>query len=186
MAGEEHFCTDIEHFLPETFFQQGIGRGAKILLIGESLSVSDLQVGKAFFDIHGNVTPAGKALNQLLSSFHINLEMCAYTPLIKCKIKNKKEVLEEGNKWWPVFEKQLTLFDFKLLIPLGVQTLSIMDEHTGKEISMGDLQQVTISGKTYHILPLYHPSPVNPQNSENNTYIFNKVMFDLEKIINSL
>ena len=123
---------------------------------------------------------AGEPLNflrdaGLLGKFKLSIEECAFTELVKCYVGNNRDLLDRcGEKCWPIFERQLASHDFRLLITLGVKTLAIINRQLNINLQIGFIRSVEIGRKKYSVLPIYHPSPINPTNHANNLKIFKR------------
>lgn len=171
---EEHYCTKIEDFPITKFLQRGIGRGEHILVVGESPAPNGWRVsGKAFYTIEGKLLPTGKRLNELLRTFDLSVETCGFTELAKCIIgKNRHKLKNCSQKTWPIFTRQLSLLPIKLIILLGVKTTEIFNKLAKTELSIGQISKIVIDNNKYVILPIYHPSPINPHGRKKNQAIF--------------
>ena len=171
---EEHYCHKISAFPINKFHQLGKGRGKNILIVGESPAENGWRKsGKAFYNLEGKILPTGKRLNLLLSEFDLSVEECGFTELSKCFIgKNRKSLNKCCQFCWPIFIKQLKSIDYKLIIILGVKTQEIFNNLCGTTVNTGDLSEICINEKSYFILPIYHPSPINPYSQKRNEEIF--------------
>jgi uracil-DNA glycosylase len=63
---------------------------------------------------------------------------------------------------------------YKLFVLLGAHTTSIFSRLSGMPLAMGAFADVAVGGKKYAVLPIYHPSPINPKNRERNREIFRR------------
>ncbi len=171
---EEHYCQNPSSFPLEKFHQKGTGKGKHILIVGESPAENGWRKSsKAFYNPDGKILPTGKRLNQLLSYLNLSIEKCGFTELAKCFVGKNRKILDKCSKGcWPIFLKQLKTIDYKLIIILGVKTLEIFNKLCGVELKTGTLSKVKIDSKYYFILPIYHPSPINPHNQKRNQIIF--------------
>lgn len=184
----EHYCNDIVKFPTNKFLQLGVGKGRKILIIGESPAPSGWRKsGRAFHTVDGRLLASGRNLNTLLANYGLSIGTCAFTELVKCYVGKNKKLLDEcGRKCWPIFKKQLKTYKFRLLITLGVKTLGILNRQLGTQVKIGKLSEIKIEGGAYIVLPIYHPSPANPYNQINNQHIFEKSGKELEQMISNL
>ena len=184
-AVEEHFCANIENFPLDRFFQSGIGYGKNVLIIGESPAENGWRKsGKAFYSPEGKLLATGKRLNELLAIFDLDVSNCGFTELSKCFVGTNRKIL--GNcckKCWPICEKQITKEDSRLIITRGVIPAQIMGEILNSKIIMGELTKLFIAGITRTLLPLYHPSPANPNGREKNRMIVEKYRDELKSLI---
>jgi len=181
----KHYCSNPENFPPDKFLQIGQGKGEKVLIVGESpASCGWRKSGKAFYTVGGKIIPSGRNLNKLLQDFDLGVETCGFTEIVKCYVAGNRNLLTEcGKKCWPIFEKQISRYKFKLLIVLGLKTLEIINQQLSADLKVGTLTTILIGGKKYFILPIYHPSPINPFNFSKNKKIFLLNKSGLKKII---
>lgn len=180
-----HTCLDTSSFDPEKFLQRGSGVGEKVLIIGESPAENGWRKsGKACYSPEGKLLPTGVRLNELLVPLGLSVETCGFTELAKCFVGKDRHHLDACAKnCWPIFEKQLTLVNPQLLILLGVKTLGIWNSLTGTEVVVGEISKVPIGGKNYYLLPIFHPSPINPFGRAKNEAIFNKNIPKIRSLI---
>ena len=182
---EEHFCQDIDNFPTEKYLQIGVGMGKRILIVGESPAENGWRKsGKAFYSPEGKLLASGKRLNELLANFGLDVSTCGFTELAKCFVgKNRKVLGDCCKKCWPILEKQINRGDYRLVITLGVIPAQIIGEILEKEINMGEMAEILIGGKARKLLPIYHPSPVNPFGRTKNKQIFDKYRSEIREIL---
>lgn len=182
---EEHFCLDVRKFPVDKFHQPGKGLGKKVLLVGESPAPNGWRKsGIACYNSEGKILPTGKRLNELLGKLGLSVEICGFTELSKCYIgKNRKQLKECGKKCWPIFLKQIKSKQYTILIILGVETTKIFSELCGTLLIPGRLEEVSVEDRKYFVLPIYHPSPINPSGQRRNRLIFSRLKKSLGTII---
>jgi len=175
-SSEKHYCKDPDKFPLSKFHQRGLGKGKQILIVGESPAENGWRnSGRAFYNPEGKILATGKKLNLLLTDFGLSVETCGFTELAKCYVgKNRKILSSCSEGCWPIFLKQLTTEDYKLIILLGVQTLKIFNQLSSLNLEIGKLSKATLDGIKYSFLPIYHPSPRNPYSFNKNQLIFGK------------
>lgn len=181
----EHYCKNIQDFPLDKFLQLGSGNGSKVLIIGEAPAPNGWRKsGRAFYTPEGKLLPTGRNLNQLLYELNLSVESCAFTELIKCFVGKDRKLLDIcGQKCWPIFLKQLRFGNYKLIIVLGVKTLEILNRLLNTDINIGKLSEVVIEGKSYVMLPIYHPSPIAPFNHKKNIEIFSAYHNTLKQML---
>jgi uracil-DNA glycosylase family 4 len=155
------------------YFQKGKGRGKKILILGESLALDGwVRSGRAFYKQNGKLVPSGVRLNELLGLIDLRLEECGFTELAKCYIgKNRKSLKECSRKCWPCLMEQTEINDPKVIIILGKTTSDIFSELAKSDLKMGIINKVKLNEKDHLVLPIYHPSPINPHGRRKNLEI---------------
>jgi len=173
---EEHYCKEPYKFPFNKFYQPGSGNGKHILIVGESPAENGWRKsGKAFYDIEDKILASGKRLNLLLFEFGLSVETCGFTELAKCFVgKNRKALFNCSKGCWSIFLKQLGFEDYELIILLGVQTLTVFNKLSNLNLKIGRLSKAILNDKEYYLLPIYHPSPINPYGFKRNHLIFEK------------
>lgn len=165
------------------FYQRGKGKGKKILLVGESPSPKGWWNGYACRNEKGNLLPSGKRLNELLESFKLSVDECGFAELCQRAVNERKVLRSRAEKDWPEFLKRVYVSRCEILILLGAHTTEIFSELSGELLAMGKIHSVKIGKNEYRILPLYHPSPINPKNASRNRLIIFKNRKIIEKIL---
>lgn len=185
MNDHEHYCNNIPNFPIDKFFQRGKGLGKRVLIVGEAPAANGWRKsGRAFYTVDGKLIPAGRNLNKLLERYGITIEDCAFTELVKCYVGKDRKLLNEcGAKCWKIFLRQIMLERFNLIILLGVKTLEIFNKEAGENLKTGELADISVNKNKYYVLPIYHPSPINPFNRQKNIEIFTRLNTSLELII---
>jgi|SRR3989344_3529888 len=154
------------------FHQAGKGKGKKILFVGESPSARGWHGGYACRGENGNTLPTGKRINELFRPFGLCVDECGFAELCQRILKNRKDMRRRARNDWPVFLHNLKKSKSKLIIVSGVETTRIFSELCGTPLSMGEMKKAKLGSKTYSVLPIYHPSPINPKGAERNRGIF--------------
>lgn len=153
--------------------------------MGESPAANGWRVsGKAFYTLQGKLLPSGRRLNELLFPLGLSVETCGFTELAKCFVgKDRKRLANCCRGCWPIFVKQIKLADYKLIIILGVKTLEIFNKINNSDLKTGILSKIEIEDNEYLILPIYHPSPINPHGQRKNRLIFDNLKEEINKFI---
>ncbi|MDQ3236302.1 MAG: uracil-DNA glycosylase family protein [Actinomycetota bacterium] len=187
-TGHEHYCDDPENFPIDKFLQLGTGAGARVLVVGESPARDGWrESGRAFYNVEGKPIRSHKNLNELLTNIGLTVEECGFTELVKCYVGKDRRLLREcGHRCWPVFKRQLEKRNFRFLLLLGAKTLEIFNREADTELRVGELTTVEVSDSRYSVLPIYHPSPINPNNHPNNCAIFNELSGELDALLSRI
>ncbi len=182
---DEHYCQDINNLPIDKFLQIGIGKGRNLLIVGESPAPNGWRKsGKACYTSKGKLLPTGKRLNELLEPYHLSVDVCGFTELVKCHVgKDRKMLTSCSKKCWPIFLQQIKLTNSKLILLLGVKTLEIFNNISKNNLKIGKVAKTTLDNKSVLILPIYHPSPINPHGRIKNQIIFKSNKKVLQKII---
>lgn len=170
----DHYCQSPDKFPLEKFHQRGCGKGEVVLIVGESPAENGWRVSeRAFYTPDGKFLASGKRLNELLHPFGLSVEACGFTELAKCFVgKDRKRLAECSLGCWPIFLQQLKSANYKLIVVLGVETLRIFNSLAGTDLKTGVVSEAILDNNKYSILPIYHPSPINPHGQRKNWLIF--------------
>lgn len=176
---EDHCCDD-DFIALDKYLQIGSSVGKNILAVGESPAANGwCKSGRAFFTTSGKMVPTGKnfLVNLQQIDSNINLENISFTEIAKCFVANNRKVLGScASKTWPHFTNQLKHVAPKLIILLGKKTTDIFNVLSKTSLQVGELSTVVIFGVVYNILPIYHPSPLNPKRVHNAGFLDKNVV----------
>ncbi len=179
-----HVCEEIENFPLEKFHQLGTERGEKLLIVGESPAPNGwILSGKACYRPDGKILPTGKRMNELLDPLGLSVEMCGFTELSKCFVSKRTELESCGKKCFPIFLNQIKNQNYRLLVILGVQTTKILQKIINQELPIGEISDVQLGEKCYKVLPIFHPSPVNPTGHAKNLVLFKSLYSQIQEIL---
>lgn len=179
-----HICDSVESFPIDKFHQLGKGRGCKLLIVGESPAPNGWVVsGIACYRPDGKILPTGKRLNELLAPFDLSVEECGFTELVKCFVSKRTELKSCAKKCLPILLKQLKGTEYKLIVILGVQTTKIFSDILDQELIVGEIQDVIFNRTSYAVLPIYHPSPINPRGQGLNKEIIKRNFKEITSLL---
>ncbi len=183
-----HWCNQISEYELTYLLQIGQGIKSRILIVGESPALNGwILSGHAFYTKEGKLVPSGVRLNRLLLPFDLKLEDCSFTEICKCFVGKDRRLLKTcGPKCFEIFVKQCELIKPVLLITLGVETLKIINMCTNGNLKIGGISKILVGKIEAQILPVYHPSPVNPKSQKLNENIFVKNNDKIREIIDGL
>jgi len=185
-AGVEDHCCDDDVIALDKYLQIGSGAGKNLLAVGESPAANGwYKSGRAFYTVTGKIVPTGKNFLANLQQIDpgINLENIYFTEISKCFVANNRKALDLcASKTWGHFISQIQHVSPTLIILLGKKTTDMFSKLVGAQLTIGVLQKIEIPGKKYHILPLYHPSPLNPKRVQNTEFI-EKNMAQIHKLL---
>jgi uracil-DNA glycosylase family 4 len=179
VAIEDHCCDD--NFIAlDKYLQIGSGAGKNLLAVGESPAANGWRKsGRAFYTTTDKLVPTGKnfLVNLQQIDQNINLENINFTEIAKCFVANNRKILDScASKTWPHFNQQISFVAPKLIILLGKRTTDIFNGLANVSLVIGELQTIRISDVTYSILPIYHPSPLNPKRIHNAEFVDKNVV----------
>lgn len=152
------------------------GTNSELLFIGESPAKNGwLLTGRAFYDKSGKLLPTGRVLNNLLSVLDLSIDDITFSEACKCYIPERNMLHKATINCLPFLERQITMLDSKILIPLGeYPTRILLPNVVFKRFSevVGKRYTINIMGHERTVIPIYHPSPINPKGYKLNLPIF--------------
>ena len=148
------------------------------VIIGESPAKDGwIESKKAFYNTAGKLQASGRVLEKLLNNIGLTIDDVYFTECCKCIIENRCKLEECSNNCMPILIEQLNNIQCKFVITMGLHlTQAILKtkikkfaDYVGKEFD------VKLGEKEYKLIPIYHPSPLNPKGYKGNVEIFNKI-----------
>ncbi len=153
------------------------------IVIGESPAKDGwIKSKKAFYNTKGNLQASGRILEKLLNNIGYSIDDIYFTECCKCIIEDRKKLEKCSQNCMPILLAQLKDIPCKIIITMGLhptqallnQKIKKFGDIVGKEINF------EISDKKYILLPIYHPSPLNPKGYKLNVPIFEKLKLIIE------
>ncbi|OGM92486.1 hypothetical protein A2333_01790 [Candidatus Wolfebacteria bacterium RIFOXYB2_FULL_49_7] len=178
-----HICSSIETISCDLFHQMGVDKGARVLLVGESPAANGWHDNKACRTNGGKMLATGRRIDELLKPLGLTADTCGFTELSKCCVSDRKDLPACSKKCWPLFLELLKGKQYRLIVLLGVHTTKLAAELMEQDMEMGKMKQITIGGRPYAVLPIYHPSPINPRGRERNRDIMARERNTIEALI---
>lgn len=140
-----------------------IGQGnhdASIMFIGEAPGKNEAEKGRPFCGA------AGKILDELLTSIHIERDSVYITNIVKDRPpKNRDPLPEEIEIYAPFLERQIAIIQPVIIATLGrFSMMYLMDmyglQDQAQPISLlhGKVFKLSSSEKPSYLVPLYHPA----------------------------
>jgi len=171
MKDEELHCCDESKIPLSKYLQVGSGIGRRLLVVGESPDFNGwMKSGRAFYTLDGKIVPTGKNFLINLKQIDLNLDLgnISFTEISKCYIgSNRNKLMKCASKTWPHFIEQINYINPKLIILLGKRTTEIFNKIAKTSLTVGDIQEINTLNVSLDILPIYHPSPLNPKRKQN-------------------
>ena len=120
---------------------------------------------------------SGKVLEKLLCILNLTIEDIYFTECCKCIIEDRKQLEKCSKNCLPILFKQLENLPCKILVPMGLQPTQALLGRKIKKFAdvVGKEFEMQLENKTYKILPIYHPSTLNPKGYKGNISIFEKL-----------
>ncbi len=126
---------------------------AEMVFIGEAPGKKEDEQGKPF------VGAAGRFLDEMLRAADLNRDDVYITNIVKYRPPNNRDPLpEEKEAFWPYLIKQIEIINPKVIITLGRHSGSAFIENLRISSDHGKARTVSLSGREYLLIPLYHPA----------------------------
>lgn len=159
-----------------------LGKNTDILFVGESPAEKGwILTGRAFYDIKNKLLPTGRILNELLKIIDLTIDDITFTEACKCHIPDRKMLKQSSKNCLPFLEKQIAQLNSKIIVTLGEHPTRILIDKDFKKY--GDVVGIPfkkrILNKEVLVIPIYHPSPINPKSYKNNIPIFEIIKKEL-------
>lgn len=160
---ENCFACELSKTRNSVVFSDGNPDSAKIVLIGEAPGENEDLSGTPF------VGRAGKLLNEFLAKAGLEREKDFYIiNTVKCRPpKNRVPSMEEKAACRDFMLKQIEIIDPKVILFCGATALkSFSTDKTPISKIRGEIFKVEINGKKYQAMPIFHPSYLLRNHSE--------------------
>jgi len=150
----------------------------KFIIIGESPAKDGwIESKRAFYNTSGKLQGSGRILEKLLNLIDLSIPDIYFTECCKCIIEDRKNLEKCSANCMPILIEQLNALPCDIILTMGLHpTQAILKtkikkfaDYVGKEFD------VKLGTKTYKLVPIYHPSPLNPKGFKDNVPIFEKL-----------
>lgn len=161
--------------LTEKSMQYG---NTNFIIIGESPAKDGwIESKRAFYNTLGKLQGTGRVLEKLLNSIGLSIADIYFTECCKCMITDRSKLEKCSKNCMPILAEQLNNIPCEIILTMGVHpTQAILQtkikkfaDYVGKEFD------ISIGRKKYKLIPIYHPSPLNPKGYKDNVSIFEKL-----------
>jgi len=167
-------CNDlVEKFTNNTSIS--FGKSTDIVILGEAPANNGWRKsGKAWYDIEGKLLPSGKVLQRILAIRGLTIEDTTFLEAIKCYPLSRSSLKKCNLNCKDYLYRQLAILKPKLILSLGDSaTKCILDLKYDKfQEVVGNTYYLNIGDESISVIPIYHPSPVNPNSFKGNEKIF--------------
>ncbi len=150
----------------------------KFIIIGESPAKDGwIESGRAFYNTAGKLQGSGRVLEKLLNGIGLSIADIYFTECCKCIIEDRKNLEKCSKNCMPILTRQLNLLPCEIILTMGTHPTQAL---LGKKIErfadyVGREFAITLGNKNYALIPIYHPSPLNPKGYKENLPIFEKI-----------
>jgi len=158
------------------------GKNTEILFVGESPAKNGWMItGRAFYNENDKLLPTGKVLNELLKILDLTIDDITFTEACKCHIPDRKLLKVASENCFSFLEKQIMELGSKIIVPLGEHPTRVLIKEDFKKFGdvVGQIYNVELNNKTVLVIPIYHPSPINPKGYKGNIDIFKTIKENL-------
>ena len=148
------------------------------VVIGESPAKDGwIQSKKAFYNSAGKLQGTGRVLSKLLSDIGLSLSDIYFTECCKCIIEDRKDLEICSKNCLPILIEQLNSIPCDVIVTMGMHpTQAILNTKIKKFADyVGQIYEISLGKKRYKVIPIYHPSPLNPKGYKDNVAIFNTI-----------
>ena len=174
-------CGDFQKLDSSCLMQKG---RVPLIIIGESPAKDGWVVSKrAFYNKDGKLQASGKVLSRLLAILNMKIEDINFTECCKCVIQDRKILDKCSSNCKHFLYKQLEDLSWcDIIITLGLHpTQTLLNKKIDRFSDyVGKVFSITIGNKEFQLVPIYHPSPVNPMGYKDNVPIFKMIKTMLE------
>lgn len=154
------------------------GSNTDILFVGESPAKNGwLLTGRAFYDANDKLLPTGRILNELLKILDLTIDEITFTEACKCHIPDRKLLTQTSINCLKFLQQQILELNSKIIVPLGEHPTRILISEKFSKFGdvVGRVFETNLDGKDIVIIPIYHPSPINPKGYRDNVEIFETI-----------
>lgn len=150
----------------------------KFIIVGESPAKDGwIESKRAFYNTSGKLQGTGRVLEKLLNNIGLSISDIYFTECCKCIIEDRGKLEKCSKNCMPILIEQLSNLPCEIILTMGVHpTQAILQtkikkfaDYVGKEFN------ITLGYKDYKLIPIYHPSPLNPKGYKENLPIFEKL-----------
>ncbi len=150
----------------------------KFIIIGESPAKDGwIESKRAFYNVQGKLQATGRVLEKLLNNIGLSISDIYFTECCKCIIEEKSNLDKCSANCMPILIKQLNNIPCKVILTMGLHPTQALLKTKIKKYSdfVGKEFNVVLGKKNFKLIPIYHPSPLNPKGYKNNVNIFNQI-----------
>lgn len=150
----------------------------KFIIIGESPAKDGwIKSKKAFYNTSGKLQGSGRILEKLLNNIGLKIEDIYFTECCKCIIEDRTALEQCSKNCKPILYEQLESIPCDIILTMGLHPTQALlgvkierfSDYVGKEFGLN------INGKNFKLVPIYHPSPLNPKGYKDNVPIFEHI-----------
>ena len=148
------------------------------IIIGESPAKDGwIESKRAFYNTAGKLQGSGRVLEKLLNNIGLSISDIYFTECCKCIIEDRKKLEKCSANCMPILIQQLNKLSCNIILTMGLHpTQAILKTKINKFADyVGREFDIVLGDKKYTLIPIYHPSPLNPKGYKDNLPIFEKL-----------
>ena len=150
----------------------------RFIIVGESPTKDGwIKSHRAFFNIEGKLQGSGRVLEKLLNLINLSISDIYFTECCKCIIEDRKTLERCSENCMPILVEQLSELPCDIILTMGLHpTQAILKTKIAKFADyVGKEFDITLGSRKYKLIPIYHPSPLNPKGFKDNVPIFERI-----------
>lgn len=148
------------------------------IIIGESPAKDGwIESKRAFYNTSGKLQGTGRILEKLLNNIGLSISDIYFTECCKCIIEDRTKLESCSNNCMPILIEQLNSVPCDIILTMGLHPTQALLQTKIKKFAdyVGKEFCITLGTKKYKLIPIYHPSPLNPKGYKNNVLIFENI-----------
>jgi uracil-DNA glycosylase family 4 len=145
------------------------------IIIGESPAKDGwIESKRAFYNTAGKLQGSGRILEKLLNNIGLSISDIYFTECCKCIIEDRKNLEKCSANCMPILIEQLNNLPCDVIVTMGLHPTQAILQTKIKKFAdyVGKKFEVDLGNKKYALIPIYHPSPLNPKGYKDNVPIF--------------
>lgn len=150
----------------------------KFIIIGESPAKDGwIESKRPFYNASGKLQGSGRILEKLLNNIGLSVDDIYFTECCKCIIEDRKSLEKCSKNCMPILIEQLKNIPCELILTMGVHPTQALLKTKIKKFSdyVGKQFDIEFGNKKFKLIPIYHPSPLNPKGYKDNVPIFEQI-----------
>ncbi len=148
------------------------------IIIGESPAKDGwIESKRAFYNTAGKLQGTGRVLEKLLNNIELSIKDIYFTEFCKCIIEDRKDLEKCSINCRSILIKQLNKLPCNIVLTMGLHPTQAILQTKIKKFAdfVGKEFDIQLGDRKYKIIPIYHPSPLNPKGYKDNVPIFDKI-----------
>ncbi len=148
----ENVCSELRDQSTQLVLGDG-DPDADIVFIGEAPGKKEDEQGLPF------IGASGRFLDQMLESAGLKRSDVYITSIVKYRPPNNRDpTTAEKAEFWPYLVRQLSIIEPKVVITLGRHAMECFIPGVKISEQRGQAVGVTLGGREFLVIPLYHPA----------------------------